>query len=97
MDSNVLTHSAVLPRRNVKRLRRCLNPQCLYVAGGGKMPLKITRIGEYTRLGCSKCGSVSVFNPVATVRPDKARHIFVARDRGGVVEHIFPKARVLVP
>ena len=86
------------PVRTVKRLRRCLNPQCLYVAGGGKMPLKITRTSEYARISCSKCGAVSVFNPVATVRPDEARHIFVARDRGGKgVEHIFPKARVLVP
>jgi hypothetical protein len=95
MDSNVL---AVVPRLKVKRLRRCLNPGCPWVVGGGKLPLRSTRVGEYVRLGCDKCGALSVFNPVAAVRPDANRHIFVAWDgRPGKVEHIFPESRVLLP
>ena len=98
MDSNVLTHGAAVRERKAKRLRRCLNPGCPWVVGGGKLPLRSTRVGEYARLECGKCGALSVFNPVAAVRPHGTRHIFVAWDgRPGKVEHIFPKARVLLP
>ena len=94
MDSNVLTHGMVAPRR-VKRLRRCLNPGCPWVVGGGKLPLRSTRVGEYARLSCAKCGAVHVFNPVGTVRPHGGKDTFVARDgRPGKVEHVFPGARV---
>lgn len=96
MDSNVLTHAAI-PNRKVKRLRRCLNPGCPWVVGGGKLPLRTTYIGEYARLSCGKCGAIHVFNPVGAVEPDQRRDIFVARDsRPGRVEHVFPKSRVLL-
>lgn len=70
MDSNALIRGLSAPKRKPKRLRRCLNPGCSWVVGGGKLPLESTHIGEYARLTCD------------------------AR-RG--VEHVFPKARVLMP
>lgn len=79
-----------------KRLRRCLNPECPYRAAGGKMTLESTWPREYVRLTCPGCGAISVFNPIGRVSPDLRRHIYVQRGRGPV-EHIWPKARVLVP
>jgi len=82
--------------RRAKRLRRCLNPGCPWVVGGGKLPLRKTRVGEYARLTCPKCGALNVFNPVAAVQPHRSKDIYVAWDsRPGKVEHVFPKARVL--
>jgi len=92
MDSNVLTRG-IIPLRRIKRLRRCMNPSCRFVVGAGKMALESTNIGEFARLTCPKCGALHVFNPISTVRPDAERHIFVVRDRGGQVEHIFPRVQ----
>jgi len=84
--------------QKAKRLRRCLNPGCPWVVGGGKLPLRKTRLGEYARLTCPKCRAISVFNPVAKVQPHATEDTFVARDnRARSVEHVFPKKRVLVP
>ena len=76
-----------------KRLRRCLNPDCLYTVGDAKMPLESTWVREYVRLTCQKCGAISVFNPIGTVSPDLRRDVYVARKNA--TEHLFPKARVL--
>ena len=96
MDSNVLAQGITVPSRKAKRLRRCLNPGCPWVVGGGKLPLESTRVGEYARLNCAKCGAVHVFNPVGAVRPHRSKNIFVAWDsRRGNVEHVFPSAREL--
>lgn len=94
MDSNT---RAAVPNRKVKRLRRCLNPGCPWVVGGGKLPLRITYIGEYARLSCEKCSAVHVFNPIGAVRADRSHDIFVAHDsRPGKVEHVFPESKVLL-
>ena len=79
-----------------KRLRRCLNPNCLHTVSGGKMTLESTWVKEYVRLTCQKCGAISVFNPIGRVSPDLRRHIYVQRGRGPI-EHVFPKSRVLIP
>ncbi len=97
MDSNTLISGSAASKRKPKRLRCCLNSSCPWVVGGGKLPLRKTHIGEYARLTCWKCGALSVFNPIGTVQPHRSKDIFVARDTGRGVEHIFPKARVLTP
>ncbi len=97
MDSNTLIRGLEIRKRKPKRLRRCLNPGCPWVVGGGKLPLRKTRIGEYARLVCPKCGALSVFNPIGTVQPHMTKNIFVARDTRRGVEHVFPKWRVLTP
>jgi len=81
----------------VKRLRRCLNPECAVRVAGGKMPLRTTWVKEFVRLECPKCGAIAVFNPVGKVPADSRRDVYVARDGRNAVEHIFPKSRVLVP
>jgi hypothetical protein len=96
MDSNALMQGlAAAPRRKAKRLRRCLNPDCPHVVAGGKWPLGSTRVGEYVRLVCGKCGAISAFNPIAKVRPHATKDIYVAWDGRRGVEHVFPKRRVL--
>jgi len=97
MDSNVLIRGGVLPQHNTKRLRRCLNPGCFWVVGGGKLPLRKTRMGEYARLECPKCGAISVFNPVAVVWPHATKDIYVVWDNRRGMEHVVPKRRVLTP
>jgi hypothetical protein len=85
------------PPTRVKRLRRCLNPQCEVRIAKGKMPLRSTWTREYVQLICPKCRAISVFNPVAKVAADASRHTYVARDGREAVEHILPKSKVLVP
>ena len=84
------------PPIRVKRVCRCLNPQCTVQVAGGKMPLRSRWIKEYDRMRCEKCGAISVFNPIGRVDGHLLHHIYVMRDGGKAVEHIFPTNRVLV-
>jgi len=82
-----------------KRLRRCLNPHCPhadYVVGNVKgATLSNTRVGEYAKLQCPKCGDFSIFNPVGkpAQHPTRCQHIvYDSRRKAYSIE---PKARVL--
>ena len=81
----------------IKRLRRCLNPECTVRVAGGPMILRSTWVREYARMVCLKCGAITVVNPIGKVSADQNKHTFVARDGREGVEHISPKSRVLVP
>ena len=87
--------SVKVPPRRVKRLRRCLNPECRVRVAGGKMPLRVTWVNEYTRLICEHCAAISVFNPVGKLQADSRRHVYVQTDGRNMVEHLVPKVRVV--